>query len=80
MLKKTTGGSLNVIKGFVVYGYVWARLSMFSVRVIRVLSKHPHGVQCARAVKYVVGVKDVRTDDLVDLLFKKKRKGDTVKK
>ena len=77
MLKKTTGGSLNVIKGFVVYVCVWAWLSMFPVRVVRVLSKHPHGVQ---KVKYVVCVKDVRTDDLVDLLFKKKRKGDTVKK
>ena len=77
MLKKTTGDSLNVIKGFVVYVYVWARLTMFPVRVVRVLSKHPHGVH---KVKYVVCVKDVRTDDLVDLLFKKKRKGDTVKK
>lgn len=56
---------------------VWGRLSMFPVRVVRVLSKHPHGVH---KVKYVVCVKDVRTDDLVDLLFKKKRKGDTVKK
>ena len=77
MLKKTTGGSLNVIKGFVVYVCVWGRLSMFPVRVVRMLSKHPHGVH---KVKYVVCVKDVRTDDLVDLLFKKKRKGDTVKK
>tara|TARA_B100000902_G_C26495462_1_gene521355 strand:- start:225 stop:377 length:153 start_codon:yes stop_codon:yes gene_type:complete len=50
---------------------------MFAVRVVRVLSKHPHGVP---KVKYVVCVEDVRTDDLVDLLFKKKRKGDIVKK
>jgi len=80
VLKKTTGDSLKfykTIKGFVVYVCVWARLSMFPVRVVRVLSKHPHGVP---KVKYVVCVKDVRTDDLVDLLFKKKRKGDTVKK
>ena len=80
MLKKTTGGSLKfykTIKGFFVYVCVWGRLSMFPVRVVRVLSKHPHGVH---KVKYVVCVKDVRTDDLVDLLFKKKRKGNTVKK
>ena len=48
---------------------------MFPVRVVRMLSKHPHGLH---KVKYVVGAEP--TDDLVDLLFKKKRKGDTVKK
>ena len=41
---------------------------MFPVRVVRVLSNHPHGVH---KVKYVVRAKNVRTDDLVDLLFKK---------
>lgn len=78
MLKKTTGGSLKfykTIKGFAVYWGVWARLTMFPVRVVRMLSKHPHGLH---KVKYVVGAEP--TDDLVDLLFKKKRKGDTVKK
>ena len=66
MFKKTTGGSLNVIKGFVVYVCVWARLTMFPIRVVRMLSKHPHGVH---KVKYVVGAEP--TDDLLDLLFKK---------
>ena len=66
MLKKTTGDSLNIIKGFVVYVCIWTWLTMFPIRVIRMLSKHPHGVH---KVKYVVGAEP--TDDLLDLLFKK---------
>ena len=41
---------------------------MFSTRVIRMLSKHPHAMH---KVKYVVERVE-RTDDLIDLLFKKK--------